>query len=364
MYITLDGISKEYSGFWAIDRANMSIGREEFISLLGPSGSGKTTLLRMIAGLERPTRGRVIIDGQDVTALPPHRRGVAMVFQEFLLFPHRTVAENLAFPLRMMKMSRSDIEERLRWIVSLMSLDGLEDRYPNQLSGGQQQRVALGRGLVGKPKALLLDEPLANLDRELRQEMEIEIRRHQATLGIPFIYVTHNQEEALSMSDRIAVVRKGRIEDFAERSAVYDTPKTSFIAQFVGRSNKFDGHIAAGGTILETNSGLQLALPPEGPRGIPGTPAQAFVKVEKISLSPIGDGFSPRANTLACTVRDIILRGPQIDYILDAGSLELSVSSPRATKLFEPGARVLAEWKPGDIDVFAVASDKPVEKVA
>ena len=364
MYITLDGISKEYSGFRAIDRATMSIGRDEFISLLGPSGSGKTTLLRIIAGLERPTRGRVIIDGQDVTALPPHRRGVAMVFQEFLLFPHRTVAENLAFPLRMMKMPRADIEERLRWIVGLMSLNGLEDRYPNQLSGGQQQRVALGRGLVGKPKALLLDEPLANLDRELRQEMEIEIRRHQATLGIPFIYVTHNQEEALSMSDRIAVVRRGRIEDFAERSAVYDRPRTSFIAQFVGRSNRFDGQFGPDGRLLDTGNGPQLALPEDGLRGLPGHAAQAFVKVEKIRLSDAPDGPLPGPNAMLCTVRDIILRGPQIDYLLDAGGRELSVSSPRDAAPFARGHRVLARWRPEDIDLFPQETDLPTEQAA
>ncbi len=193
----------------------------------------------------------MLIDGEDVTELPPHKRGVAMVFQEFLLFPHRTVQENLAFPLRMMKLPQAEIDERIAWVVGILSLGGLEKRYPNQLSGGQQQRVALGRGLVGRPKALLLDEPLANLDRELRQEMEVEIRRHQIALGIPFIYVTHNQEEALSMSDRIAVVRNGRIEDFAPRTEIYDRPKTAFIAQFVGRSNRFEGAMGADGKVAD-----------------------------------------------------------------------------------------------------------------
>nr|WP_246544324.1 ABC transporter ATP-binding protein [Ancylobacter dichloromethanicus] len=333
----------------------MGIGKNEFVSLLGPSGSGKTTLLRIIAGLEKPTTGRVLIDGEDVTDLPPHKRGVAMVFQEFLLFPHRTVHENLAFPLRMMKLPAAEIAERVAWVVGILSLGGLEKRYPNQLSGGQQQRVALGRGLVGRPKALLLDEPLANLDRELRQEMEVEIRRHQTALGIPFIYVTHNQEEALSMSDRIAVVRKGRIEDFAARTDIYDRPRTAFIAQFVGRSNRFEGVVEAGGQGIATRCGAALSLPAALP---PGREVQLFVKNEKLRLEP-DDGAGAGPNRLPCTVKDVILRGAYADYILAFGDRELNASRPRSERAFLAGEAVIARLEPGDIDLFDTDGERP-----
>jgi len=355
VYITLDGVSRQYGDIWAVDRVDMGIGRSEFVSLLGPSGSGKTTLLRIIAGLEKPTQGRVLIDGVDVTDLPPHKRGVAMVFQEFLLFPHRTVYENLAFPLRMLKLPRAEIEERVAWVVGILSLAGLEKRYPNQLSGGQQQRVALGRGLVGRPKALLLDEPLANLDRELRQEMEVEIRRHQIALGIPFIYVTHNQEEALSMSDRIAVVRKGRVEDFAPRTQIYDTPRTAFIAQFVGRSNRFEGMVEADGTVA-SDCGARLAIPASGLAG--GSRAVVFVKNEKLRLDPAGTAPAG-ATCLPCTVKDVILRGAYADYILAFGARELNASRPRSERAFLAGEAVTASFDPADVDVFDSAGERP-----
>ena len=184
-YIRIDNVSRRYGSVRALDSVSLEIAKEEFIAILGPSGSGKSTLLRLIAGLDRPTEGRIHFEGNDVTELPPHKRGIGMVFQEFLLFPHRTVRENLAFPLRMRKEPQAVIDERLEWVAGVLSLTTLLDRYPSQLSGGQQQRVALGRGLVARPTLLLLDEPLANLDRELRQEMEIEIRRYQKQLGIP-----------------------------------------------------------------------------------------------------------------------------------------------------------------------------------
>ena len=243
-YLDISGVGKRFGTVTALSDVSLAIEKNEFVSLLGPSGSGKSTLLRLIAGLEQPTAGRILIDGHDVTALPPYKRGIAMVFQDFLLFPHMTVQENLVFPLRMLKVPRDRREERIDWVCDVLSLSELKDRYPNQLSGGQQQRVALGRGLVCRPKVLLLDEPLANLDRELRRDMEVEIRAYQNQLQIPFVYVTHNQEEAISMSDRIAVVNNGLIEDFADRATIYHRPRTRFIAQFVGQSNVFEGRVA------------------------------------------------------------------------------------------------------------------------
>ncbi|HWA50793.1 MAG TPA: ABC transporter ATP-binding protein, partial [Dongiaceae bacterium] len=198
-------MTRRFGPVTAVERVDLAIDQNEFFALLGPSGSGKTTLLRIIAGLERPNEGEVRIAGQVVTDLPPYRRHVGMVFQNFLLFPHKNVAENIVFPLRMQKLDKARRDQQLAWILDLLHLKGLDARYPHELSGGQQQRVALARGLIARPALLLLDEPLANLDRELRSEMEVEIRRYQKELKIPFIYVTHNQEEALTMSDRIAV---------------------------------------------------------------------------------------------------------------------------------------------------------------
>ena len=209
--LRLENVTKRFGNVLAADQITIEVGQTEFFALLGPSGSGKTTMLRMIAGLERPNEGRILIGGRDVTALPPYKRGIGMVFQDFLLFPHRTVAENIGFPLKMQGKSRAETAENLRWVVDLVRLTGLEARFPHQLSGGQKQRVALARGLVSRPSLLLLDEPLANLDRELRKEMEVEIRRFQIELGIPFVYVTHNQEEALTMSDRMAVMRQSAL---------------------------------------------------------------------------------------------------------------------------------------------------------
>ena len=222
--LELQNVTKRFGPVTAVDRISLAVGQHEFFALLGPSGSGKTTMLRIIAGLDVPDEGRVLINGVDVTALPPYARGVGMVFQNFLLFPHKTVAENVVFPLRMQGVDKEKQAERLKWALDLLRLDGLGERYPHQLSGGQQQRVALARGLIARPALLLLDEPLANLDRELRKEMEVEVRRYQVELGIPFVYVTHNQEEALTMSDRIAVMNYGRFEQVGTQARGLHAP--------------------------------------------------------------------------------------------------------------------------------------------
>jgi ABC-type Fe3+/spermidine/putrescine transport system ATPase subunit len=352
-HIALQGISKSYDGkAWAVDTVHMAIGKGEFVSLLGPSGSGKTTLLRIIAGLETPTQGKILIEGRDVTGLPPHRRGVAMVFQDFLLFPHKTVRENLAFPLRMLKAPRDQIAQQINRVVDILSLRGLEERYPSQLSGGQQQRVALGRGLVAKPKALLLDEPLANLDRELRQEMEVEVRACQRRLGIPFIYVTHNQEEALSMSDRIAVVHDGRLEDFADRERVYNRPATAFVAQFVGRSNRFDGVVAEliDGTVIIDSSNRRLVAPTRSDLAV-GQRVSLFVKNEKIDIRKAQD---PQGNSVPCTLRDVIFRGVYADYMLACGDQILVASRSRGGQLPYAGEALFACWQREDGDIFPI----------
>ena len=331
--LSLHAVSRHYGPIKAVDGIDLDIGQNEFFSLLGPSGSGKTTLLRIIAGLERPTSGRVRVRGQDVTEMPPYRRRIGMVFQNFLLFPHKTVAENIVFPLRMQRVERSERDARLAWAIKLLRLEGLAERYPNELSGGQQQRVSLARGLIARPALLLLDEPLANLDRELRAEMEVEIRRYQKELNIPFVYVTHNQEEALTMSDRIAVMRNGSFEQVGLRNDVYRKPATAFVAAFVGQSNQVTGTAEAvnGPVLALTWQGHQLRLPHQG--GIAsGDKVRFLIKYEDIEVvTPHGrDTGKSDDNVLTGELRDIIFKGQTANYIIrmkDGSEIIASASS-------------------------------------
>ena len=235
--VRLDGVSKHFGAFVAVDRVDLDVGRGEFFSLLGPSGSGKTTCLRMIAGFERPTSGRVQLDGADVTDRAPYERDVNTVFQDYALFPHMTVQENVEYGLRVKRVAKPERRERAAQALALVRLGEFAGRKPSQLSGGQRQRVALARALVNRPGVLLLDEPLGALDLKLRQEMQIELKHIQQTVGITFVYVTHDQEEALSMSDRLAVFNQGQIEQIGSPADVYERPASEFVANFVGTSN-------------------------------------------------------------------------------------------------------------------------------
>lgn len=353
MYLEIKGVGKNFGNFTALSNVNLSIQKNEFVSLLGPSGSGKSTLLRLIAGLEQPTAGKIFVEGGDVTLLPPYRRGIAMVFQDFLLFPHMTVRENLLFPLRMLKLDKATSEERIDWCCDILALSNLKDRFPNQLSGGQQQRVALGRGLVCQPKVLLLDEPLANLDRELRRDMEVEIRRYQIQLDIPFVYVTHNQEEALSMSDKIAVVNEGRIEDFAEKSVVYSQPKTKFIAQFVGRSNIFSGtvsKISSGDRVIRWRD-IEIPIAADALPDRTQT-ASVYIKIEETHIENAA-GANP-SGKIRGTLRDIIFRGQYAEFLVSVGtSTDIVASSIDSTTQVSPGDDVLISWRLESIDVFS-----------
>jgi len=346
--LSLRSISKHFGKVRAVDGIDLDIKQDEFFALLGPSGSGKTTLLRIIAGLERPGTGQVLVQGKDVTMQPPYRRHIGMVFQNFLLFPHKTVAENIVFPLRMQRVGRAERDERLAWVLQLLRLEGLSERYPNELSGGQQQRVSLARGLISRPALLLLDEPLANLDRELRAEMEVEIRRYQKQLNIPFVYVTHNQEEALTMSDRIAVMRNGVFEQVGARAEVYQKPATAFVASFVGQSNHLNGTIEK----VERDSALlswcgQVLSVPKRDDVAPGDTMRFSIKYEDVEIISAGDAINGHAgqNCVPGRLRDVIFKGQTANYIVQlADNTEIVASrSPRGIQI-NIGEDVLAVW--------------------
>ncbi len=245
-HVEFEDIAKSYDGrVMAVQGLNLSARRGEFLSLLGPSGSGKTTCLMMLAGFETPTAGAIRIDGRSVHALPPRKRGIGMVFQDYALFPHMTVEDNLAFPLDVRGIERDRRRELVDRALRLVRLEGFQKRRPSQLSGGQQQRVAIARALVFEPELVLMDEPLGALDRHLREELQYEIRRIHRTLGVTIVYVTHDQQEAMVMSDRIAVLRDGMVEQVAEPEALYEEPDRSFVARFIGENNRLHGRVAA-----------------------------------------------------------------------------------------------------------------------
>ncbi|HEX8726545.1 MAG TPA: ABC transporter ATP-binding protein [Gemmatimonadaceae bacterium] len=272
--IALDHISKRFGDVVAVHDADFAVGRAEFFSLLGPSGCGKTTTLRMIAGFELPTGGRVLLDGKDVSRVPPYRRNVNTVFQQYALFPHLTVYDNVAFGPRAQHVDRREVDRRVRELLDVVKLGDLARRKPAQLSGGQQQRVALARALVNYPRALLLDEPLGALDLKLRQAMQLELKRIQREVQIAFVYVTHDQEEALTMSDRIAVMNAGRVEQIGTPREIYDAPATVFVAGFIGMANLIPD--ASGTTVVRPERVRVARAPVDGARSVPVTVTAAI----------------------------------------------------------------------------------------
>src|SRR5512136_1704676 len=282
MYLTLENITKVFpprgsaSEVTAVHNVNLDIEKGELVTLLGPSGCGKTTTLRMIAGFEFPTSGRIILDGQEINPLPPHKREMSMVFQSYAIFPHLNVSENIAYGLNVQRLSKSIIKERVNKVLDLVHLEGYGDRAPTQLSGGQQQRVALARALIMEPKVLLMDEPLSNLDAKLREQMRTEIRRIQKRLGITSVYVTYDQIEAMTLSDRIVVMNQGIIEQIGTPVEVYRFPNSRFVADFIGRANFVQG------TVLERRDG-QLVLDSLGAALTAPTSAE-YAKGEVVTL--------------------------------------------------------------------------------
>jgi spermidine/putrescine transport system ATP-binding protein len=286
----------------------------EFFSMLGPSGCGKTTTMRMIAGFEEPTTGVVRLDGQDVTAVPPNRRDVNMVFQSYALFPHMNVFENVAFGLRRKRVGKQEIGKRVGQMLEIVDLAGRDNRRPRELSGGQQQRVALARALVNNPRALLLDEPLGALDLKLRQAMQVELKRIQREVGITFVYVTHDQGEALTMSDRIAVMNDGEIEQLGAPQEIYEHPSTRFVAGFIGTSNLLTGTIArleGGSGVIEPGEGQRIVVPLRGTGAGPGDQVDLTVRPEKISLTA-DPGVA--GCTLRGTVTEVVYLGTSTSF--------------------------------------------------
>ncbi|MCS6906390.1 MAG: ABC transporter ATP-binding protein [Anaerolineales bacterium] len=340
-------VSKSYDRVQAVSQVSLQIEDGEFFALLGPSGSGKTTILRLIAGFIEPDQGKILIGGQDMAGIPPERRDIGVVFQNYALFPHLTAWENVAFGLEVRRLPKREIAERVREAFALVQLEGMEHRYPRQLSGGQQQRVALARALVTHPRVLLLDEPLGALDKKLRTQMQVELRQLQQSLGITAIFVTHDQEEALTLADRIAVMDRGRICQVGEPALVYERPANLFVSNFLGQSNVFRGiisHIEAEFARIQTEQGYQLVSAWRKNKRL-GEAAVLVVRPEKVRLATQPTGS---ANEVRGKVIHRIYLGTNTTYLVELEGGEVITAfvqnrSPRAA--FELGEVVYASWE-------------------
>jgi putative spermidine/putrescine transport system ATP-binding protein len=320
--LILKGVRKSFGKTVAVHDFDLEVAQGEFVALLGPSGCGKTTTLRVVAGFERPDAGEVRIRGESATDKPPYRRDIGIVFQSYALFPHMTVLDNVAYGLRMRKVPRGECRERVRTALQLVHLERLDDRYPRQLSGGQQQRVAVARAVVIRPSVLLFDEPLSNLDARLRQEMRRELRQLQRSLRIATIFVTHDQEEALSMADRVVVMNAGRIEQVGTPEEIYARPASPFVLAFIGECNILPGTISAvegERGVFAAASGAKLRLPP-GPAVRPGTPGTLAIRPEDLLLLTAEQVTPPGCNELTGTVTTVTYLGSVCHYQIRAES--------------------------------------------
>jgi putative spermidine/putrescine transport system ATP-binding protein len=337
--LALEHIGKNFGRLAALSDITLTVPRGMFLSLLGPSGCGKTTLLRVITGSVVPDSGRVVVDGTDVTQLPIHRRNMGMVFQSFALFPHLDVAHNVAFPLSVRGVSRTEQQKRVAEALRMVHLEALSGRFPRELSGGQQQRVGLARAIVYRPTILLLDEPLSNLDASLREQMRLEISQITRELGITAVYVTHDQREALALSDAIAVMRAGRVIQFGSPEQIYQSPVNDFIARFVGYANEVPVVLADGRARMEAGDAV-LQTPPGGLNG----PATAFIHASAVVLeASAADG----PNRLRCTVADLAFMGDHVEYMLNyKAGLLLKAQVPVGAPIHPRGSEVCAVLAP------------------
>ena len=350
--VRLERVTKDFGETVAVDDLSLDIAVGEFFSMLGPSGCGKTTTLRIIGGFEEPTRGTIYLRGRDVTDQPPHRRDVNTVFQSYALFPHLNVFENVAFGLRRRKVPRDEIDARVRNALKLVDLEGFDKRKPGQMSGGQQQRVALARALVNEPQVLLLDEPLGALDLKLRKQMQLELKRIQQEVGITFIYVTHDQEEAMTMSDRLAVMRNGRIEQVGPPEEVYENPQTQFVAAFLGASNLLEGELKEqrnGTTSVLLQGGDVVHMPSDRAPFQTGVDVLVGVRPEKITIAP-ENGPEPVSdrNSVTGLLRMSTYIGVSHQFKVEGpGGHELTVwvQNLGSTPAPRPGERVRLSWQ-------------------
>jgi spermidine/putrescine transport system ATP-binding protein len=332
--VALRGVTKTFGGNRAVDGVTLEVGRGEFFSILGPSGCGKSTLLRLIAGFDAPDAGAIELGGKDVARVPAHRRDVNMVFQNYALFPHLDVAANVAFGLKILK--AEDIPGRVAEALRMVNLLGYERRRPETLSGGEQQRVALARAIVTRPRVLLLDEPLGALDLKLREALQVELRRLQRQLAMTFLHVTHDQKEALALSDRVAVLNGGRLEQVGDPREIYERPATRFVASFVGSGNFFDG--TGDGKVVRTEDGLAIEAPATGP-------VTLLVRPEKVRLNG-GTGIPAR-------VEEVIYQGASTAVVLRAGERRIiAEDANRAATRLQAGDAVTVSWHPDDVRIL------------
>jgi len=368
--IELVGVEKRFGDAVAVDRIDLAIERGEFFSLLGPSGCGKTTTLRMIAGFEAPTSGEIRLEGRDVSKVPPYRRNVNTVFQHYALFPHMSIFDNVAFGPRSAKTDKAAVAERVTEMLEVVRLADFAKRRPNQLSGGQQQRVALARALVNYPSALLLDEPLGALDLKLRQAMQLELKRIQREVGITFIYVTHDQEEALTMSDRIAVMNLGVVEQIGTPTEIYDLPQTVFVAGFIGQANLWPAERRSQSGGSATVAALGATLTGRAADQLDGS-VTLMVRPERIRVTTeAGDGATP---SVPVTVTDLVFQGPVVRLsgaAADGSEVVAHVGPDQQLPLLRPGDQVWCAWDdsaasvlPGTRDLAPQRSPDAIEEI-
>ena len=348
--IGLVGVSKRFGTHAAVDDVTLEIAEGEFFSLLGPSGCGKTTTLRMVAGFELPDAGRIVLKGNDVTEVPANRRPVNMVFQQYALFPHMSVYDNVAFGLKVKRVPRAEHGERVQEMLRVVSLEGLDRRRARQLSGGQQQRVALARALVNRPAALLLDEPLGALDVKLRKQMQLELKRIQTTLGTTFVYVTHDQEEALAMSDRIAVMNGGRVEQTGSPREIYERPGTAFVADFIGSLNALDlsiDELVGENAVMRVGEAERIVVPVGGSHRS-GETLRVAVRPEQVQIEPAGSPMLNGGSRLDGTIAEIVFLGMYTQFHVDTrvGRLVSHRLADESLGPLEPGSHVTLSWQP------------------